>query len=634
MKLLKILCLVFIVVLFSACQPTTLDTVSPDGNLKITVKPVMTNSYGEIVFTVSYKGDSILCQSKLGIETEKQKFTTNQRIKSFSDIKYIVDDYRMITGKRSLCINKASERTYFLENDKGQILRVIFRVYNDGIAFKYNLDTIVTREHIIDEYTTYTIPRGTKRWMQQYDVSYECFFPMSTDGKLVGHPEVNLWGYPGLVEPRDSVFMLITEANIRRGHCGSLLYNGDNPDNYQVRLADNNMLMQASSWDSPWRLLIVGTLADVVESTLVTDVSDPSKVRNTEWINSGIASWIYWAYNHGTKDYQKVKDYTDLAADMKWPYTLIDWEWNEMGNGGNIQDAVKYALKKGVKPLMWYNSSTAWIGPGPLFRLNKKEDREREYKWLSDMGVAGIKVDFFSGDSVTTMNYFIDLLEDAVQYKLMLNFHGATLPRGWQRTYPHMMSVEGVYGAEWYNNNSMLTERAAEHNATLPFTRNVVGPMDYTPGTFSDSQYPHITSYSHELALPIIFESALQHMPDKPSVYYALPEEVRKLLSELPTSWDDTKLLSGYPGVEVVMARRKSDVWYIAGINGTDEARMLSVRLEELYNKGDKITLFSDGSSDKDIFIEKNIILSEKTQNMEIKCLPRGGFVMVLNYDI
>lgn len=250
------------------------------------------------------------------------------------------------------------------------------------------------------------------------------------------------------------------------------------------------------------------------------------------------------------------------------------------------------------------------------------------------MGVAGIKVDFFSGDSVTTMNYFIDLLEDAVQYKLMLNFHGATLPRGWQRTYPHMMSVEGVYGAEWYNNNSMLTERAAEHNATLPFTRNVVGPMDYTPGTFSDSQYPHITSYSHELALPIIFESALQHMPDKPSVYYALPEEVRKLLSELPTSWDDTKLLSGYPGVEVVMARRKSDVWYIAGINGTDEARMLSVRLEELYNKGDKITLFSDGSSDKDIFIEKNIILSEKTQNMEIKCLPRGGFVMVLNYDI
>ena len=139
-------------------------------------------------------------------------------------------------------------------------------------------------------------------------------------------------------------------------------------------------------------------------------------------------SWIYWAYNHGSQDYQIVKEYIDLAVKMKWPYDLIDWEWDVMRNGGNIQDAVKYALSQGVKPLVWYNSSTNWIGPGPLFRLNKKADREKEYKWLSDMGVAGIKVAFFSGDSVSTMNYYIDLLEDAVKYKLMLNFHGATIP--------------------------------------------------------------------------------------------------------------------------------------------------------------------------------------------------------------
>lgn len=320
--------------------------------------------------------------------------------------------------------------------------------------------------------------------------------------------------------------MLITEANIRRGHCGSFLYNGDNRDNYQVRLGDKKLAF-SGVWESPWRLLIAGSLADITESTLVTDVSDPSKVEDTEWIKPGMVSWIYWAYNHGSQDYQIVKEYIDLAVKMKWPYDLIDWEWDVMRNGGNIQDAVKYALSQGVKPLVWYNSSTNWIGPGPLFRLNKKADREKEYKWLSDMGVAGIKVDFFSGDSVSTMNYYIDLLEDAVKYKLMLNFHGATIPRGWQRTYPHMMSVEGVYGAEWYNNTPVLTNRAAEHNATLPFTRNVVGPMDYTPGTFSDSQHPHITSYGHELALPIIFESALQHMPDRPSVYYDMPEPVK-----------------------------------------------------------------------------------------------------------
>ena len=161
------------------------------------------------------------------------------------------------------------------------------------------------------------------------------------------------------------------------------------------------------------------------------------------------------------------------------------------------------------------------------------------------------------------MNYYIDLMEDAARYGLLINFHGATLPRGWQRTYPNLMTTEGVYGAEWYNNLPVLTNAAACHNATLPFTRNVVGSMDYTPGTFSDSQHPHITSDCHELALPILFESGLQHMPDRPSVYLHLPEDVKALLSTLPTAWDDTRLLTGYPGKDVVLARRKENKWYI-----------------------------------------------------------------------
>ena len=178
---------------------------------------------------------------------------------------------------------------------------------------------------------------------------------------------------------------------------------------------------------------------------------------------------------------------------MQWPYNLIDWKWNEMGNGGTVNDAVQYAAEKEIKTLLWYNSSTSWNGegaPGPLFVLNGKESRLNEYRKLNEMGVSGIKVDFFNGDGHEEMNYYLDLLEDAIDAQLLINFHGATLPRGWQRTYPHMMTVEAVYGAEWYNNRPILTERAARHNATLPFTRNVVGPMDYTPGTFSDSQHP------------------------------------------------------------------------------------------------------------------------------------------------
>ena len=620
---------VLVVIMISSCSTETLDVTSPTGKLGVTVEPMERKAYDKITFSVNYDGKTILSQTELGLETDVQKFYGNLKLKSVSKAKRIVDDYKMITGKRSHCINEAFERTYSFENQEGNTLDITFRVYDNGVVFRYEINTIADKEYVVDEYTAYNIPQGAKRWMQQYDPGYEKFFPVSTDGKLPDRPKVNSWGYPGLIELQDSVFMLITEANIRRGHCGSLLFNGDNNDRYQVKLADKKQVAERT-WVSPWRVLIIGGLSDIVESTLVTDVSDPSKVEYTEWINPGMVSWIYWAYNHGSKDYQKVKEYIDLAAEMHWTYNLIDWEWDEMSNGGNLQDAVKYTLNKGIKPLLWYNSSTSWIGPGPLFRLNKKQDREKEYAWLSEMGIAGIKVDFFSGDSISTMNYYIDLLEDAIKYKLMLNFHGATIPRGWQRTYPHMMSVEGVYGAEWYNNAPILTNRAAEHNATLPFTRNVVGPMDYTPGTFSNSQHPHITSYAHELALPVIFESALQHMPDRPSVYYGLPEPVKRLLSELPVAWDDTKLLAGYPGEEVILARRKGNVWYIGGINGTNETKTLHISLDKIAVNGKKISIFKDGIDDKHFAIEENIPLANVKSDLTIECLPRGGFVAVI----
>lgn len=629
MKLVKCIWLILVGIVISSCSTNSFEITSPAGKLKVMVEPAEEDVYGAVTFSVYYKGESVLSKTELGLATDVQKFCGDLKLKSVSGVTQAVDDYEMITGKRRHCVNNASERVYSFENKKGEVLDITFRVYDDGVAFKYAINTTADKEYVVDEYTAYNVPQGVKRWMQQYDPGYEKFFPLSTDGTLAGRPEVNLWGYPGLVELCDSVFVLITEANIRRGHCGSFLSNANDRDRYQVSLADKKQVAEGI-WVSPWRVLIIGALSDIVESTLVTDVSDPSKVENTEWINPGMVSWIYWAHNHGSKDYQKVKEYIDLAVEMNWPYDLIDWEWDEMGNGGTLEDAVKYALGKGIKPLLWYNSSTNWIGPGPLYRLNKKENREKEYAWLNNMGIAGIKVDFFSGDSVSTMNYYLDLLEDAVKYKLMINFHGATIPRGWQRTYPHMMSVEGVYGAEWYNNAPILTNRAAEHNATLPFTRNVVGPMDYTPGTFSNSQHPHITSYAHELALPVIFESALQHMPDRPSVYYSLPVPVKKLLSELPTAWDDTKLLAGYPGKEVIIARRKGEVWYIGGINGTNEASTLHVPLDKIPVSGKKISLFKDGVDDNHFTIEENIPLTNEKNDLVIECLPRGGFAAVI----
>lgn len=605
---------------------------SPNGKLYLKVSATEGNG-GKAYFTVEYNNRCILSQTRLGINTDQQSFAGDLKLKSVSEAELVKDDYEMLIGKRSHCTNEAFEKTYNFVNSQGRELAVTFRVYNDGIAFKYGIKAVSADEHVLNEVTTYPIPAGNKRWIQQHSKDYEGFYPLVTDGtSTVEKKKTYCWGYPALVELQDSVFMLITEADILRGHCASFLYNGVEPNEYQVRLATDNLPFK-EAWQSPWRLLIIGSLADVVESTLVTDVSEPCKLANTDWIKPGAVSWVYWAYNNGSKDFKIVKDYIDLAVKMQWPYSLIDWKWHEMENGGDVHDALRYALKKGIKPLLWYNSCTAWVGkgaPGPMDRLNKKENREKEYQWLTEQGVSGVKIDFFAGDKVETMDYYLDLLEDAAKYKLMVNLHGATIPRGWQRTYPHLMTMEAVYGAEWYNNTPRLTQLAARHNATLPFTRNVVGSMDYTPGTFSDSQHPHITSYGHELALPVIFESGWQHMPDRPSVYESMPKEVRKLLSRLPASWDDIKLLSGYPGKSVVLARRKGNVWYIGGINGTDDKQTLSFTLDALPNLGKKIILFKDGSDEKKLDIMKHLQLPKEQGTVNIDCLPRGGFVLVV----
>ena len=554
------------------------------------------------------------------------------KLKTKTPVKAVKDSYTMIGGKRRECSNEANETTYLYIDNIGRQQSLTVRAYNDGVAFHYALDGL-QHTRPTEELTTYRIPEGTKRWMQKWTEPYEEFFPLATTGEK----ENRRWGYPALIQPSDNVFALITEAGIERWNSASSLHNDRNREQYRVVMAEN-VQNTPGRWTSPWRVIIVGKLEDVVASTLVTDVSEPCRIEDTSWIKPGSVSWIYWAYNHGSNDYQIIRQYVDMAVDMHWPYVLIDAEWDEMKNGGSIEDAIRYAHDKGIKPLLWYNSSTAWLkawgAPGPHERLNAPELREREFAWLEKMGVAGVKIDFFAGDKQETMEYCIDLLECAARHHLLVNFHGATIPRGWQRTYPNLMSVEAVYGAEWYNNNATLTPKAAAHNATLPFTRNVIGPMDYTPCTFSDSQHPHITTHAHELALSVLFESPLLHWADKPESYLAQPRDVRDFMSALPTTWDETRLLGGYPGEWVVIARRQGNKWYIAGINGKDTAQTLSFDTS-ILPKG-RYTLFTDKPGYKGELPANNpepwsIKTWKGKAPSRVTCQPRGGFVYVVN---
>jgi hypothetical protein len=484
---------------------------------------------------------------------------------------------------------------------------LLIRVSNDGVAFRFDSG---------EENISFVIPDGTKRWLQRQKTDYEGFYPESTSATR------GKYNYPALIEYGDGVFGLITESGINHGNsCSYLTCDGEN---YTVTYTDSD-----ENDAHPWRIIILGELADIVESTLVTDVAPGCRITDTSWIKPGVSSWIYWAYNHSSKDFQKVKEYIDLAQEMGWPYTLIDWEWDEMANGGNIEDALAYAREKGVKANLWYNSGTSWVGPGapgPQDRLRTKEAREREMTRLEQMGATGIKVDFFLPDGHEMVDYYLDILEDAARHHLLVDFHGCTIPRGWSRTWPNLMSMESVYGAEWYNNNRRMTNAAAAHNATLPFTRNVIGPMDYTPCTFTDSQNPHITTDCHELALPILFESGLQHMADRPEAYLGLPDAVRELLSGLPSAWDDTRLLAGYPGESAVIARRSGDIWYIAGINGTAEELTIAPDYSRIGASTVLKTLFTDKGSEpgKGFNIEQNASAGQLT-------LPaRGGFVAIV----
>lgn len=603
-----------IISLFLAMMPTMLwaSTIySP--NKKVAVE----YAAGADGIKLLSNGNAVLQIPKLGVATENDTLSITD-MSCVSASKPVKVSYPMLIGKKSHCCNEYSEYVF----TQGTDFRLVCRLYNDGLAFRYELDNLKD-ELITSELTTYYIKEGQRRWMQTFDVSYERFFPRS----ITGVDKARHWGYPALIEAGNNEWALITEAGIERNNSASSLYNPDNAEMFQVR-PDTNKLKMSGSWQSPWRVIMIGSLNNIVESTLVTDVSPESRINDTSWIHPGVASWVYWAYNHGSKDFQIVKSYIDMAATMHLPYVLIDWEWDVMENGGTFEDALRYADSLGVKVLVWYNSSTAWTtngAGGPLFRLNTAESREKEFAWLSSIGVAGVKIDFFEGDTQPTMAYCIDLLESAAKHHLLVNFHGATVPRGWQRTYPNLLSTEAVYGAEWYNNVPTFTDRAACHNATLSFTRNVIGPMDYTPCTFSDSQHPHITSKAHELALTVLFESGLQHLADKPESYLAQPKAIVDFLSHLPSTWDETHLLSGFPGESVVMARRKGGKWYIAGINGTDEAIKLSFPTSALKLGKRTVTTIADVDNQWSV----NTKRCKLSSNVTIDCAPRGGFVIV-----
>ncbi len=362
----------------------------------------------------------------------------------------------------------------------------------------------------------------------------------------------------------------------------------------------------------------------------VTDLSPACQFKDTGWIKPGRVSWGWWSIPESPSKYEELRRFVDLAGEMGWEYSLVDAGWPALQQDG-IPQLVRYAALHKVGILLWYNSGGHHntVDGTPRDRMDQQNIRRREFQHLQEIGVRGIKVDFFQSDKQNLIQLYLDILRDAADFHLMVNFHGCTLPRGWERTYPHLMSMEAVRGAESYIFDSRYPKNAPWHNTILPFTRNVVGPMDYTPVAFTDNRHPHLTTNAHELALTVVFESAWLHFADRVSAYRELPDEPMRFLQKLPVAWDETRFLQGEPGKLVVLARRKGAEWYIGGINGEAEARQLQLRFPFLQKRKYQMLLITEGDNDRS-FRSRTLkgFLAASPQLVPVR--PRGGFVMHL----
>jgi hypothetical protein len=260
--------------------------------------------------------------------------------------------------------------------------------------------------------------------------------------------------------------------------------------------------------------------------------------------------------------------------------------------------------------------------------MNDPQKRKEEMKKLRDWGIKGMKVDFFQSDKQIIIAEYLDILKDAADNQLMINFHGCTIPRGWSRTWPNLLSMESVRGGESYLFARDFPERAPLHNVHLAFTRNVIGPMDYTPVTFSNNKYPHITTYGHELALSVVFETGILHLADAVSSYQKIPKEVKEFLIEVPVVWDQTKFLSGSPSSEVMIAREHDGKWYVGYINGENSAKDIKVDFSFLGEGSFQSVMIGDGDKKTEFSILKSGVTNADKENVRVK--PFGGFVIAI----
>lgn len=627
-----------------APSPASWQIKSPDENLQVILSHNATD--GKLQYEVQRMSGAEVLQvlepSPLGIVREDQQFDEGLKFVSSSDLHMVDEEYTLTSGKQLKNRNYANELVVTFANKNDAVVELTFRAYNDGVAFRYGFpnsaDTLLT---VTKELTGFKVPASGQSWIQPYDTvsqwtpAYEKYYLESRAG--TPSPNPGGWSFPALYKANNT-WLLLTESNVGQNYFGAHLKNGGQEGLYLIARPEANEVFgqgtvnarSATSRTMPWRLIIVGAdLATLVESNLVTHVADPQMEGDFSWVKPGKSSWSWWSDPDSPRDFTKLKNFVDLSADMRWEYSLVDANWNEM-KGGSLEQLSKYAQQKGVGLLVWYNSGGAHntVTEQPRDIMSDPVRRKEEMKKLQAMGVKGIKVDFFQSDKQFIVQQYLDILKDAAAHKIVVNFHGCTIPRGWSRTWPNLLSMESARGAETYIFSGEFPAKAPLHNVHLVFTRNIIGPMDYTPVTFSDNRHKRLTTNAHELALGVAFESGILHLADAVESYKNIPEAPKRFLKTLPVTWDETKLLAGSPTEDVLLARRKGATWYIGYLNGTDKQKEVAVDFSFLEGGSYTASVIKDGSNSRSFAHEEFKVDNNSTKS--VATLPNGGFVMVL----
>jgi len=633
---------------WAQAAPQTWSVTSPKGDITLVLRlDSRRGASHALVWRLEHQSATVINDSPLGLVFDGQNLARGLRFVSAQPQINLVENYTLLHGKRHAVHNEANQLTLRFRGQNGQPLELDLRAYDNGAAFRYRVPASSGGKRLTleAEETGFALPRDAKIWCAPsdkagtYSPAYETYYESEMS---VGTPSPlgAGWSFPLLFRTADSRhWALLTEAAVGSNYCGCRLCNTPKDGIYTISFpqageGNGEGAVNPSAdlpWQMPWRVIVVGdSPGTIVESTLVTDLSPPSRVADTSWIKPGRVAWSWWSDQPSPKNAETQRAFIYLAAERGWEYVLVDANWTIMDKG-NIHDVLRYAAEKGVGVLLWYNSGGSHnvVTEKPRGCLAAAPVRRFELELLKKWGVKGIKVDFFQSDKQNIMALYQGILRDAAEHQIMINFHGCTLPRGWERTYPNLMSMEAVRGEECYIFDSQYPDRAPVQNTILPFTRNAVGPMDYTPVAFSDNRYPHKTTWAHELALAVVFETGWLHFADSAASYRALPAAPKEFLKKVPVTWDDTRFIDGYPGRFVVLARRHGRTWYIAGINAENSPRELQVKPGDWLGTGSyKLTTITDGETPKEF--QSGTRQFAAGQAFPVKLLPRGGFVAVL----